>query len=259
MDPNEQPPPAATADAPDQDTMEQIRRRRLERLGGPPSSTSTPKPEGTESASSSPAPGTTSDKVDKGKGKAPASSAPWPNITFSPPPSQAPPTGSVAAKRKRELAQVDPAPATPTPRKHVPPKEESIDDYADRVLCSVFRITLDPSRDTDSSGHKLTFLPVLSQELAEENAPLKLTADRLEEAIVEAATAYPHNQPLLNYLLPCWKRVNRALRLLRGPAPQKEEVLKEAKRLCFSNCIFALSVPELFRFVLCPCCCPPDD
>lgn len=141
----------------------------------------------------------------------------------------------------------------------MPPKEESIDDYADRVLCSVFRVTLDPSRDTDSSGHKLTFLPILSQELAEENAPLKLSVDRLEEALVEAATAYPHNQPLLNYLLPCWKRVNRALRLLRGPAPQKEEVLKEAKRLCFSNCIFALSVPELFRFVLCPCCSPPDD
>jgi ubiquitin conjugation factor E4 B len=180
------------------------------------------------------------------------------NITISPAPCQIPPTGSVVTTRKRELSQVDAAPATPPPRRQVPPKEESSDDYADRVLCSVFRVTLDPSRDTDSFGHKLTFLPILSQELAGENTPLKLSADRLDEAIVEAATAYPHNQPLLNYLLPCWKRVNKALKLLRGPAPQKEEVLKEAKRLCFSNCIFAISVPELFRYVSFPCCCPSD-
>ena len=263
MDPNEQPPPAATADAPDQGTMEQIRRRRLERLGGPPSSTSTPKPENTESASSTSALSAwgTPDNVDKGKGKAPASPVPRSNIIISPAPWQMPPTGSVVTAKKRELSQVDPTPATPPARKQVPPKEEPIDDYADRVLCSVFRVTLDPSRDTDSFDHKLTFLPNLSQELAEENAPLKLSVDRLDEAIVEAARAYPHNQPLLNYLLPCWKRVNKALKILRGPAPQKEEVLKEAKRLCFSNCIFAISVPELFRFVSFPCCCaaPPTD
>ncbi|KAK1836114.1 ubiquitin conjugation factor E4 [Podospora conica] len=252
MDPHEQPPPAATPDAPDQETMEQIRRRRLERLGGPPSSTTTPKPESTESESAStPAPSPAPDKVDKGKAKAHSSAAPWAAFTVSPAPKQqqqqqSPATGSVATKRKREMSQVDSAPATPPPRKNVPPKEESIDDYTDRVLCSLFRVTLDPSRETDSSGHKLTFLPTLSQELAEENAPLKLSVDRLEEAIVEAAAAFPHHLPLLNYLLPCWKRVTKSLKLLRGPAPQKEEVLKEAKRLCFSNCIFAISVPELF-------------
>lgn len=92
----------------------------------------------------------------------------------------------------------------------------------------------------------MTFLPGLSSELAEENAPLKLSVTRLEEAIVEAASAVPVDRPLFEYLLPCWKRVVKTLKMLRGPAPQKEALLKEARRLCFSNCIFALTVPELF-------------
>lgn len=122
-----------------------------------------------------------------------------------------------------------------------------MEDYADRILSTVFRVAVDPSRETDQSGHRLSFLPSLSRELTEEGVPLKLSIDRLEEAIMEAATAYPHERPLLEYLLPCWKRVTKALKVLRGPAPQKEGMLKEARRLCFSNCIFALTMPELFR------------
>lgn len=128
-----------------------------------------------------------------------------------------------------------------------------MEDYADRVLSSIFRVTVDPDRTTDSGGNKLTFLPNLSRDLADEGAPLKLSILRLEEAIMEAGTAFPQDRPLLDYLLPCWKRVTRTLKMLRRPAREKEELLKEARRLCFSNCIFALTMPELFRYVTVAC------
>ena len=120
-------------------------------------------------------------------------------------------------------------------------------DYADKMLSQILRITLDPTREADVHGHKLTFLPNLSQDLQESGAPLKLSADVLDSAIVEAATAAPSSRPILDYLIPCWHRVIRAIKVFRGPAPEKEEVLREARRICFSNCIFALTMPELFR------------
>lgn len=134
----------------------------------------------------------------------------------------------------------------PPPRKQTPAAPETIEDYADRMLSTIFRVTVDSSRPTDSQGHKLFFLSSLSGDLADEGSPLKLSVSRLEEAIMESATAFPHDRPLFDYILPCWKRVVRALKVFRGPAPEKEALLKEARRLCFSNCIFALTVPELF-------------
>lgn len=119
------------------------------------------------------------------------------------------------------------------------------------MLSHIFRVTADPSRTTDTHGHKLAFLPQLSQDLQESGAPLKLSIDVLDGAIVEAATATPQSIPILDYLLPCWKRVTRMIKLLRNPTPEKLEVLKEARRICFSNCIFALTMPELFRYLIC--------
>ncbi|KAK4245328.1 ubiquitin elongating factor core-domain-containing protein [Corynascus novoguineensis] len=270
MDPNEQqqpppPPPATTStpDAPDKETMEQIRRRRLAKLGGPSGSgtpaagspsTETPPPTGPNT--SKPA----EDKsVSKGAEKpAPVDNRPKVNISPAPPATTPQSTGSAASSRpgiantavsrvKRQASDIDGASASAPPKKQTTPAaQETIEDYADRVLSNIFRCTVDPNRTTDSQGHKLTFLPNLSADLAEEGAPLKLTVGRLEEAIMEAATAVPHDRPLLDYLLPCWKRVVRTLKVLRGPAPEREALLKEAKRLCFSNCIFALTVPELF-------------
>jgi len=237
-------PPAApaTPDAPDQETMEQIRRRRLAKLGGPPSSassTASPNPEETE-------PSATSKPLDKGKEKAISMPEPRSKINISPAPQPGLGAGSVIASRKRPATEIDSVSATQPPRRQTPLKEESIEDYADRILSTIFRVTVDQDRQ-NLIGQQLTFLPNLSRELAEEGAPLKLSIERLEEAIMEAATAYPHSSPLFEYFLPCWKRVTKAIRVLRGPAPQKEEILREARRLCFSNCIFALTMPELFR------------
>ncbi|KAL2263711.1 hypothetical protein VTK26DRAFT_5467 [Humicola hyalothermophila] len=234
MDPKEPSGPPATPDAPDRETMEQIRLRRLAKLGGSTSGA------GSSRGGTPPISGSSASKESEGKPetKAPLPAEPRPKINTSPAPSATPQSGGSESSSRA-------ASAAP-PRKQVPLREESIDDYADRVLSSIFRVTLDPSRTTDNYGHKLQYLSNLSEELANDGAPLKLTVGRLEEAIMEAATAVPHDRPLLDYLLPCWKRVVRTIKMLRGPAPEKEALLKEARRLCFSNCIFALTVPELF-------------
>lgn len=124
--------------------------------------------------------------------------------------------------------------------------DESIEQWESRILCSIFRVTLDPKQKTDASHHQLIFLPQLRQELEDEEAPVVLTKERLDSAILEAASAIPSSRPVLDYLLPCWKRVIKALRGLRDHSGGKDAVLKEAKRLCMSNCVFAVEMPELY-------------
>lgn len=265
MDPNEQPPPVSTPDAPDRQTMEAIRQRRLAKLGGP-SGTGTPtagSPSTETPPTLAPASNTAEDKTVTKEAEKPAPTDTRPKINISPAPSATPQsagsasssrpgitTNSTDSRAKRRASDIDgPSATAPPPRKHTPAAPETIEDYADRMLSAIFRVSVDASRTTDAHGHKLTFLPNLSGDLAEEGTPLKLSVGRLEEAIMEAATAFPRGRPLFDYLLPCWKRVVRTLKLFRGPAPEKEALLREARRLCFSNCIFALTVPELFRWV----------
>ncbi|KAK3314615.1 ubiquitin elongating factor core-domain-containing protein [Apodospora peruviana] len=286
MDPTEQPPPppppapapAATPDAPDQETMEQIRKRRLQKLGGgasssaPPTTSPTPNPEMARSSSASAVP-TSSTTPNNTSNAATAEKPPLqensrPKITISAVRPQGTPAGNSdnisENPRKRRAAAAGGLDAdtgscyssatTPAPplRKPTPRQEEPIEDYADRILSAVFRVTLDPNHTTDAHGVKLRWLANLSQELADEGKPLKMSLDTVEQAIMEAGSAVPKDRPLLDYLLPCWKRVIRANKAFRGPAPQKEALLKEARRLCFSNCIFALTMPELFEYCFSP-------
>jgi ubiquitin conjugation factor E4 B len=114
-------------------------------------------------------------------------------------------------------------------------------------LGEIFRITLDPSstQTLDGRGVRI-YLPNTSEELQQGGEPLKLTAQNIDSALLEATGAQPSSRPLLSYLLPCFKRVVKVTSSLRRPSPEKLAVLEEAKRLCMSNCIFALTVPELF-------------
>ncbi|EEP77058.1 conserved hypothetical protein [Uncinocarpus reesii 1704] len=52
----------------------------------------------------------------------------------------------------------------------------------------------------------------------------------------------------LEYLLSCWKRVMRLYKGFKKTKPNdpKYEVVKEARRLCLSYCIFAATMPEMF-------------
>jgi ubiquitin conjugation factor E4 B len=56
----------------------------------------------------------------------------------------------------------------------------------------------------------------------------------------------PADKPILDYLLPCWKRIIRLVRNPRGQTVARDAILKEAKRLCMSHVIFAVTMPELF-------------
>jgi ubiquitin conjugation factor E4 B len=153
------------------------------------------------------------------------------------------------AKRAREDS--DPVTASPPPRKSTAtPKEETLDAFESRILGNIFRITLEEGA-LDHSGHKLIFLPNLKQELEESGEPVRLSVGTLDSAILEAASKIPHNKSVLDYLLPCWKRTTRALKGIRGHASGRDTVLKEARRLCMSNIVFAITMPELYGLVIC--------
>jgi len=145
--------------------------------------------------------------------------------------------------------QTTPRPAPPR-KTATPITEESIEIYENKTLGGIFRITLDPNEKTDAANHKLIYLPNLRRELEEENSPIMLTKEKLDSAILEAASTIQHNRSVLDYLLPCWKRIGKALKGLRGYASAKDSILREAKRLCMSYCIFAAEMPELFGLVV---------
>lgn len=159
-------------------------------------------------------------------------------------------TASIPSPLKRKRAE-DAQQTTSQPKRAVtmPVADESIEQWENRTLSHVFRITLNPKETTDAANHKLIYLPNLKQELEEEEAPVLLTKERLDSAIMEAASTISNTKPVLDYLLPCWKRVLKALKGLKGYASQKDAILKEAKRLCMSNCIFAVEMPELYGYV----------
>ncbi|KAI0390002.1 ubiquitin fusion degradation protein 2 [Xylariaceae sp. FL0594] len=149
---------------------------------------------------------------------------------------------------KRSATAVDPpvSETSPAKKKIHAATPESLEDWTDRVLGDLFLLTLDESRSVDSRGAKLVYLPELRAELEQSGEPVKLTTTSLDAALIEAAKHVPTEKALLAYMLPCWKRVMRAIRASRRPSPAKEAVLLEAKRLCMSNCIFALTMPDYF-------------
>ena len=155
----------------------------------------------------------------------------------------------IHAKRAREDS--DSVTASPPQRKSAATtKEETPDAFESRILSNIFKVALEEGAH-DHSGHKLIFLPNLKQELEEAGEPIRLSVGTLDSAILEAASKVPHNKPVLDYLLPCWKRTTRALKGIRGHGGGgRDVIIKEARRLCMSNIIFAVTVPELYGSVM---------
>ncbi|ROT35206.1 ubiquitin conjugation factor E4 [Sodiomyces alkalinus F11] len=268
MDPAQDPnqPSGGMPDAPDRNTMEQIRLRRLAKLG-----TASPKPEDSSSASSPKLAASPSSEQDQARQKK-ATDTPKRPITITPAAATATTTTTSTTTRdvsssnqaaasssspslddssnKRAAARIDDrAQGTqPANKKPYVGQEESLLDWTDRVLSGTFRFTLDPERLVDAQGHKLTFLPNSSSEVAEAGSPAKLNEELLDSAILEAATLRPHNTSLLKYLLSCWKRITRVLgqQPKDGSAEEKRKILEEAKRLCMSYSLFSLTMPDLF-------------
>lgn len=139
----------------------------------------------------------------------------------------------------------------PPARRHAP---ESLEDWADKTISQIFRATVDDKKQTDVHGRKLTFLPGVRAELQEQNpgGPVRLSTEVVDQVILEAGSAFPHEKPLMEYMIPCWKRVLQTKKSLRAPTPEKEAVLLEVKRLCMSYCLFAVTLPVLFGYVTIP-------
>jgi ubiquitin conjugation factor E4 B len=123
-------------------------------------------------------------------------------------------------------------------------RPETIDAWEDRTLSTIFRITL---KEDQKDGVQLSHLPGVKAELEAAGSPLRISLDVLEQAILEAASQTPNGKPL-EYLLGCWKRVSKLWRSTRtGKADDpKFNIVKEARRLCMSYCIFAATIPEMF-------------
>ncbi|KAI4867022.1 ubiquitin conjugation factor E4 [Hypoxylon rubiginosum] len=242
--------------------QEQMRQRRLARLGGSIAASSNPKadeaakPEASSSSSTLSTSASAPTNITKPAQAPPGSSQPTslpsrrnksnppstsPNLT-----PQASPSTQLGAKNKTESAMSSTGDSAPPSKKIHIAKEENMEDWSNRVLGDIFRITLDENRATDNRGATLTYLPELRAELEQSGDPIKLTSSSIDSAIFEAAKYVPTSKALMEYLLPCWKRVIRATKPPRPPPPEKEAVLTEAKRLCMSNCIFALTMPEYF-------------
>lgn len=110
----------------------------------------------------------------------------------------------------------------------------------------MFRLTL--NEEDQRNGHSnRTYLPGLRSELQNEGQELRIQVSALDQALLEAATMNERQRPL-DYLLPCWKRITKLSKGLRrvGDEDPKYQILVEARRLCMSYCIFAITMPEMF-------------
>ena len=238
----------------------QIRARRLAKLGN--SSTSADTKEKQASGASSPAPAQPVEPLEEPKRSqstaesiskiAPATPQPNPSSQSKTPVSDSTgnpkPTGSVPTRRKRSASEIDNGVSAVPSSSHrtEPQRAESEQDYTHRILTQIFRVTVDPHNTTSPQGHRLVFLPTLNTDLNDAGETLKLTVDKLDQVIIEACTNWPVEKPLMNYLLPCWKRAVKAgnAKMLPGAVPHVHE---EAKRLCMSNSLFCLTMPELYE------------
>lgn len=124
---------------------------------------------------------------------------------------------------------------------------ESLEEWENKQLSQIFRITLKPEVTKDVHGHPLVYVAGTREDLVDQNAPILLNVGVLEGAITEAASNAPGGKPF-EYLLSCFKRVSRGIRAIKpsGPEDPKIVMLKETRRLCMSYAIFAATIPEMF-------------
>lgn len=125
--------------------------------------------------------------------------------------------------------------------------EESLQEWEDRVLGNIFRLTLNLDATADGHGHHLEYVKGVREDLEEQGEAVRLSTGLLDQAILEAASNVGKRNPL-DYLLECWKRVSRQFKSFRGESvlDPKYDIIKEARRLCMSYCIFAVTMPDMF-------------
>ena len=158
----------------------------------------------------------------------------WPQIKIS----------SSGTSQTNNLKRDRPSSANERP---ISTTKEPLDIWEHKALSSIFRLTLDPSSRKDIHGHPLYYVQGVKDDLEEQDIAIQLSTDVLDQAILEAASNQEKSTPL-DYLLLCWKRVSKQFRAAKSPKIEeaKMAVIKEARRLCMSYCIFAVTMPDMF-------------
>lgn len=150
-------------------------------------------------------------------------------------------------------------PATPKKRERPPSSSgrsnsrarETLEQWEDRVLGNLFRITLWEEHQHDAHGNHLQLLGATRLDLEESGQSARLSVGMLDQALLEAASKLKKDVTPLDFLLGCWKRVSKQFKPLKkaGEEDPKFIIVKEARRLCMSYCIFAITMPEMFGWV----------
>ncbi|KAI8934381.1 hypothetical protein NX059_009117 [Plenodomus lindquistii] len=231
--------PDATSDA------DKIRAKRLAKLGGPSSSGPSTRPPSTAPEASTPS--AESPKPTESPAPAPA---PQPQAQVTPAPNPFAQLGVKTDQAPKSRITIKPKPAQTSssgasPQPAAKSTEISLESWEDRAIAGIFRITLDPGRTQDAHGHRLHFAAGARSDLEEEGKPLRFTTDMLDSAILEAASNQPQGTAL-DYLLGCWKRVSKQLKSISNKSDPKHDIVKEARRICFSYCMFAATMPDMF-------------
>ncbi|KAJ9498426.1 Ubiquitin conjugation factor E4 [Exophiala xenobiotica] len=170
-----------------------------------------------------------------------------PSISRSDAPSPAPSTKisitpANVTPQKREMDGVE----RPSSRLSGRPNE-TIEQWEDRTLRNIFRLSLDPAQSKDLHGQTLHTLPQLREELEADGKPSLLSIDLLEQAIMEAGGSSGKSTPH-DWLFGCWKRITRLSKGVkdRSPENRKWSIISEARRLCMSWCVLSVTTPEVF-------------
>jgi ubiquitin conjugation factor E4 B len=181
------------------------------------------------------------------------SSAPG-SLQPSPPPELQ--QSGTQGKRVRISPPSTDVPPRPQSTPSLPPKrptakpEETLEAFEDRTLGALFKISLREDRQQDIHGQPLIYLPGIKDDLKEQEQGPRIEVGILDQALLEAVSNIGYQKPL-DYLLPCWKRVQR---LYKGFRKSREDdpkftIVREARRLCVSYCIFAITLPDIFGCV----------
>ena len=116
------------------------------------------------------------------------------------------------------------------------------------MLGNIFRITLWDEIRHDAHGNSLQVLAGTRLDLEDSGQAVRLSVGMLDQALLEAASNLKQGITPLEFLLGCWKRVSRQYKPLKkaGEQDPKFVIIKEARRLCMSYCIFAITMPDMF-------------
>ncbi|KAI4143344.1 MAG: hypothetical protein LQ340_007039, partial [Diploschistes diacapsis] len=237
------------ADSISDSDADKIRNKRLAKLANQPQSP-TSSWENDKSASSISEQPAASGPIDQ------PASRPKINITSTLPPQQTPQNPfsqlGISPASGDGASDYEPvAPPTQSLLKRSRPSEsngvaatESLETWEDRSLSAIFRLSLDPDKKHDHLGHILYYAEGVRQELEEQQAPLQLNVTVLEQAILEAGSSTGKLSPF-DYMLGCWKRISKQLRTLKAkPDEAKLNIIREARRICMSYCVFAVTMAD---------------